>query len=122
MHQHKGLCCAFQQLYTNIHANVKRDTVVKLAKKLCPGTCGSKHGGKSGVCNYKTGVCECGKILRHGCEFLRCPSREVQGVGAADMVGVMAKEHAVAIMVDPWNSKGCNWKGCEFMQRPWRLS
>ena len=45
-------------------------------KKLCPGTCGSKHGGKSGVCNYKTGVCECGKkYYGMECEFLRCPSR-----------------------------------------------
>ena len=61
MHQHNACVAHSTTVHKSTHANVKRDTVVKLAKKALPGKCGSKLGGKSGVCNYKTGVCECGK-------------------------------------------------------------
>jgi hypothetical protein len=85
-------------------------------KKLCPGSCGAKYGGKSGQCDYATGVCNCGvNFYGMECQYLRCPSRGgprsgCSGHGRCDGKG---KCQCDAGWI-PGLRKDCNWKACPF--------
>ena len=88
-------------VHKSIHANVKRDTVVKLAKKsfaresVEANTVVSLDSATTKQVSANVEK----NITAWSVSFCGARAGEVQGVGAADMVGVMAKEHAVAIMV-----------------------
>ena len=88
-------------VHKSIHANVKRDTVVKLAKKsFAQGRVEANTVVNLESVTTKQVSANVEKnITVWSVSFCGARAGEVQGVGAADMVGVMAKEHAVAIMV-----------------------
>ena len=88
-------------VHKSIHANVKRDTVVKLVRRsFAQGRVEANTVENLVFATTKQVSANVEKnITVWSVNFCGAQAEEVQGVDAADMVGVMAKEHAVAITV-----------------------